>query len=247
MSSSDSDVFKALAAPGGFASLTSLPKAVPVSMALFGSSKPKPKNPLPTTAFNFEQPNSPPVKGPTFGSFGQLSKTNGEPGLGFVFDMKHLRQTKPLIESFAAPFNSEVGAVNLSRSAHVSAKETLELKAKSITEKLPLPAGGVFLRSTERDILPRQHEDLSLLDDLVRIEGLLQQWTAGYIDADVEIDVGGSWIEGIYIASIQRKMEVIGKCWKASLEDLDMPRIQAVDGVPRSQAELRVLLRSIKG
>ena len=111
------------------------------------------------------------------------------------------------------------------------------LISKSITEKLPLPAGGVFLRSTEGDILPRQHEDLSLLDDLVRIEGLLQQWTVGYIDADVKIDVGGSWIEGIYIASIQRKIEVIGKCWKASLEDLDMPRIQVVDGVPRSQAE----------
>jgi hypothetical protein len=131
--------------------------------------------------------------------------------------------------------------------AHVSAKHTLELKVKSITEKLPLPAGGVFLRSAEGDILPGQHEDLSLLGDLVRIEGLLQQWTAGYIDTGVEIDVGGSWIEGIYITSIQRKMEVIGKCWKASLEDLDMPRIQAVDGVPRSQEELRVLLRSIKG
>lgn len=304
MSSSDSDGFKAFAAPGDFASLTSpedllpkavpsstevwgpktlpsligafgsskpedlLPKTVPSSMALFGSSKPKPKDPLPTTDFKFGQPTSPLVKGPTSGSFGQLSGTNRKPGWGSVFDMEYFCQTKSLIEYSIAPSDSEsetptVGifgpacrassnggklATFLSGDAHDSAKETFDLKLKGIKDKLPSPSKPYFpFRSATEDVLRGELADLSLLEGLMKIEELLQGFTVGYTDTDLELEVGCSWMEGIYIASIQEQMKLIGRNWKANFDPLDTEHIRAVDGVPRSEGELKILFNSVAG
>jgi len=78
------------------------------------------------------------------------------------------------------------------------------LKIKTLCGKLSL------FRSSEKDL---QLERLSLLGDLVQIEELLQGWSercAGLLSDETEIR--GSWIEGIYIASIQKKIAVVRKC-----------------------------------
>jgi hypothetical protein len=151
----------------------------------------------------------------------------------------------------ARPFrahNSDKLATFLSGDAHDSAKETFDLKLKGIKDKLPSPSKGYFPgESAEEDVLREELESLVLLEDLMKIEELLQAFTAGYTDTDLELIVGCSWTEGIYIASIQEKMKLIGRNWKANFDPLEAEHIEAVDGVPRSQGELKILLKSIAG
>jgi hypothetical protein len=139
-------------------------------------------------------------------------------------------------------------ATFISGDSHASAKETFDLKLKGITDELGSPSKPYFPgRSAREDVIRGKFERLSLLTDLMQIEELLQVLTAGYTDTDIWIEVGGSWMEGIYIASIQRQLEVIGRRWKANHELSNTKEIEDVDGVPRSQAELKALLGSITG
>ncbi len=141
-------------------------------------------------------------------------------------------------------------ATFLSGETHNSVKETLKLKLKDLKDELSsfLKAQPhVFNENVKVDKVLGQFESLTLLEDLVKIEEILQVFTAGYTDIDMELILGGSWLEGIYIASIQEKMKMISKNWKANFDPLDKEHIEAVDGVPRSQEELNILLKSVGG
>ncbi|PMD22663.1 hypothetical protein NA56DRAFT_702450 [Hyaloscypha hepaticicola] len=139
-------------------------------------------------------------------------------------------------------------ATFLSGETHNFVKETLKLKLKDLKDKLPSFSkiqSHVFGESIEVDKVLGQLESLTLLEDLVKIEEILQLFTAGYTDTDMELILGGSWLEGIYIANIQEKMKIIGRNWKANFDPLNKEYIEAVDGVPRSQGELDILLKLI--
>jgi hypothetical protein len=144
----------------------------------------------------------------------------------------------------AAPYlpSTEI-APFLSGDAHRSAKETFDLKFKSIFDKLP----SKYDSDPKLEPLYGQSEDILLLKDLMQIEEILQTLTVGYTDSNLELVVGGSWLEGIYIANIQAKFAMIGRNWKATFDPLDTEHIEAVDGVPRSQEELKTLMDLIIG
>lgn len=191
-SSNSSDGSKASAAPGGFASSTSQPEDEPKGVV------------------NFSRPTSPLVKC-IFSSFGEV---NREPFLLFPFEKKHVRPTNPSIQSAIATSEFEDELMSFFWTPHDPAKEKHDMNFRNITQKLPLPEKATFPRPAEEEVLLEQLERTSLLDDLVRIEGILQQCTAGYNGAGVEIEAGGTWIEGIYIASIQRKLGLLANTGK---------------------------------
>ena len=152
--------------------------------------------------------------------------------------------------SIHAPYNKDTCefeptfeiATFLSGDAHISAKETFDLKFKEVHNELASHKPG-----SKKDILRGECESLILLEDLIKIEDILQDFTAGYTDTDLDVMLSCSWMEGIYIASIQAKLALIGRSWKANFDPLDAEHIEAVDGVPRSPGELKVLSNSITG
>jgi hypothetical protein len=148
-------------------------------------------------------------------------------------------------------------ATFLSSESHAFAKERFDAKLKMLKDRLPLPSRTPYPNCVEGDVLwgRCREEDvalgglasISLLEDLVKIEEMLQLYTVGYTDKDMEIDVGGSWMEGVYIASIQRKLVLIDRNWKANMETSSTDEIEAVDEVLRSPYALKVLFGSITG
>jgi hypothetical protein len=163
------------------------------------------------------------------------------------------------------PYNREKGAFEpttgvatfLSGESHAFAKGKFDAKLKMLKDRLPLPSRTPYPNCVEGDLgwgrcskedeVLGRLERMGLLEDLVQIEEMLQLYTVGYTDTDMTIEVGGSWMEGVYIASIQRKLAVIGRSWKATMKTLSKDEIEEVDGGSRSPYALEVLCGSVTG
>jgi hypothetical protein len=238
----------------------------PVSSFSFGQPRPTlpPSSPLPSTLYQSATFSKSPVFGGVISTPNKLKDSierspqvelKGLSSFDSESDFINVGIFGPSCSS-KAPWNQAKSdfepttdiATFISGDSHASAKETFDLKLKGITDELGSPSKPYFPgRSAREDVIRGKFERLSLLTDLMQIEELLQVLTAGYTDTDIWIEVGGSWMEGIYIASIQRQLEVIGRRWKANHELSNTKEIEDVDGVPRSQAELKALLGSITG
>jgi hypothetical protein len=146
--------------------------------------------------FGDPRPTIPPPSPPPSALYGRAAFHGSPASGGFVLDTDRIKdsiETSPQVQSFPSnseseaptvgifgpgcfekPYDSEFEPIStfLSGNAHASAKKTFDLKVKGIKDELPLLS--MVHRSVEEDALIGQLERLCLLEDLVKIEELLQ-------------------------------------------------------------------------